>query len=66
MDPPSGRGAAPNGTASSAPAGGLAEPAEPDLDLPSVPTSTGPSVPPPGVQDELDELTKRFEALKRR
>ena len=35
-----------------------------DLDLPSVP-SVGQAAPPP-VQDELDKLTKRFEALKKR
>lgn len=33
-------------------------------DLPSVPAAGVP--PPPGVGDELDELTRRFEALKRR
>ncbi len=38
--------------------------ADAELDLPSVPTG-GQGRPPP-VQDELDELTRRFEALKRR
>lgn len=57
---------APAGAAASAPP--PATPAEPavgaDLDLPSVPTG-GQGRPPP-VEDELDELTRRFEALKRR
>jgi hypothetical protein len=39
--------------------------AAPELDLPSVP-SRGSAPPPPAVQGELDELTKRFEMLKRR
>ncbi|KAL4458707.1 hypothetical protein ABPG75_013572 [Micractinium tetrahymenae] len=47
------------------PPGASAEPAAgADLDLPSVPTG-GQGLPPP-VVDELDELTRRFEALKRR
>lgn len=68
--PPAKPGSAASGPPSAPPAQGQAQaPAEdlPSGDIPALPSvPTGGQGPPPPVRDELDELTRRFEMLKKR